>query len=94
VTDLSARLPGQASLAADGMLTTAGDTGFNGNIHLVVNQPATFAAWWRGNAKEGSGRLLSAFDLAGKAAIADGHGPVRLDRGEDPRPPAPSRHRP
>ena len=68
-----ARLPGQATLDADGMLSTGGIVGFGGNLRLNVGQPATFAAWWRGRGEGGAGRLLAPFEFAGHATIGPGH---------------------
>ncbi len=67
-----ARLPGQATLDADGVLTTEKQFGFVGTARLAAAQPATFAAWWRGRSQQEAGRLLAAFDLAGKVAVAPG----------------------
>ncbi len=72
ITDLRASLPGQATIEASGSLTTVGGVGFNGDIHLAVRQPASFASWWRGKAEQGAGRLLAPFDLSGRAVIAPG----------------------
>jgi hypothetical protein len=72
IEDLAARLPGQATLAADGRLSTGEQVGFGGRVRLAVGQPATFAAWWRGKSEVGAGRLLSPFDLSGRAAITTG----------------------
>ncbi len=72
ISSLAARLPGQARLEASGLLSTADKFGFVGDAHLAVDQPATFATWWRGREQEGSGRLLAPFDLAGHADIAPG----------------------
>ena len=63
-----ARLPGQATLDADGMLST----GAHGRISAATcgsmsAQPATFAAWWRGRSEGGAGRLLAPFEFAGHA---------------------------
>jgi len=69
VEGLNARLPGQARFTADGLLSTGEAVGFGGAVQLVVNQPATFAAWWRGKSEGGAGRLLSPFDLSGKATV-------------------------
>ena len=100
-----ARLPGQATLDADGMLSTGGIVGFGGNLRLNVGQPATFAAWWRGRGEGGAGRLLAPFEFAGHATIGPGHvivefdedfdrrchalRPVRLERRQRPREQAP-----
>ncbi len=67
-----ARLPGQSTLTADGVLTTNQQFGFVGAARLAVAQPATFAAWWRGRSQQDAGRLLSAFDLSGQVDIAPG----------------------
>ncbi|HET7716896.1 MAG TPA: AsmA-like C-terminal region-containing protein, partial [Bauldia sp.] len=69
IEGLSARLPGQASFAADGRLSTGEAVGFGGQVRLAVGQPATFAAWWRGKSEVGAGRLLSPFDLSGRATV-------------------------
>ena len=65
----SARLPGQATFTADGRLSTGEAVGFGGQVRLAVGQPATFAAWWRGKSEGGAGRLLSPFELAGRATV-------------------------
>ncbi len=72
IDNLTAGLPGQARLDASGVLSTEAKFGFVGQAHLAVNQPATFATWWRGSEQEGSGRLLAPFDLSGHADIALG----------------------
>ncbi len=77
INSLSAKLPGQATVAASGLMTTRQKFGFVGEAHLAVQQPATFATWWRGGAQEGAGRLLAPFDLAGHAKI--GPGSVQFD---------------
>jgi uncharacterized protein involved in outer membrane biogenesis len=69
IQGLQARLPGQTTFQADGRLSTGDHVGFGGAVHLAVGQPATFAAWWRGNGQEGAGRLLAPFDLSGRATI-------------------------
>ena len=69
IEGLQARLPGQATLTADGRLSTGEAVGFGGQVRLAVNQPATFAAWWRGKSEGGAGRLLSPFELAGRATV-------------------------
>jgi hypothetical protein len=72
IEGLRAHLPGQATLSADGLLTTGKQTGFAGTARLAALQPSTFAAWWRGRAQQVAGRQLSAFDIAGKAVIGTG----------------------
>ncbi|MCR4283172.1 MAG: AsmA family protein, partial [Bauldia sp.] len=67
-----ARLPGQATVVADGVLTTDRQVGFVGTARLAVQQPATFASWWRGQSSQGVGRQLAAFDISGKTEIAPG----------------------
>ena len=67
-----ARLPGQSTLEADGMLSTGAHIGFGGRVRLAVAQPATFASWWRGRSDRGAGRLLAPFDLSGRARIEPG----------------------
>ncbi len=69
IDSLSAKLPGQATLAANGLMTTQKKFGFVGEAHLAVAQPSTFATWWRGSSREGAGRLLAPFDLSGRADI-------------------------
>ncbi len=69
IGSLSARLPGQATLEASGLVTTLKKFGFDGQARLAVMQPATFATWWRGRSQEGTGRLLAPFDLSGHAEI-------------------------
>ena len=78
IEGFSARLPGQASVSADGVLTTDRQVGFVGSARLAVAQPATFASWWRGGTAPGAGRLLSAFDIAGETEIAPGR--VSVDK--------------
>jgi uncharacterized protein involved in outer membrane biogenesis len=72
IIDFRASLPGQASLEANGALDTVSGVGFAGDIHLIVRQPSSFAAWWRGNSEQGAGRLLAPFDLSGRATIRPG----------------------
>jgi hypothetical protein len=72
ISDLHASLPGQATLEAEGTLTTAEGVGFLGDVHLSVQQPTGFAAWWRGKGQEGAGRQLDPFDLSGNATVAPG----------------------
>lgn len=67
-----AQLPGQSTLDAAGTLTTGEKVGFGGQVHLAVAQPVGFASWWRGTRDVGAGRLLSPFDLAGRARIEVG----------------------
>lgn len=67
-----AQLPGQSTLDAAGTLTTGDKTSFGGQVHLSVAQPVGFASWWRGTRDVGAGRLLSPFDLAGRAHIEMG----------------------
>ena len=69
ISDFQADLPGHARLEANGTITTADKVGFFGDVRLAVNQPATFAAWWRGRREPGAGRLLAPFDLSGRATI-------------------------
>ena len=69
IEGLHARLPGQATIDADGTLSTGERVGFGGAVRLAVGQPATFASWWRGRSEAGSGRLLAPFDLSGRATI-------------------------
>lgn len=77
VSGLRARLPGQATFAADGLIRTSRNIGFAGTARLVVDQPATFASWWRGRTGVGGGGQLAAFDISGKADIAPGR--ISLD---------------
>ncbi len=77
IGSLSAKLPGQATLEASGLMTTQKKFGFVGDAHLAVAQPATFATWWRGSGREGAGRLLAPFDLSGRADIEPGR--ISLD---------------
>ena len=84
VQSLSAALPGQATVTASGLLSTRKKFGFDGQAHLVVRQPATFATWWRGGNQQGAGRLLAPFDLSGHAEIGPGrlafdHATARID---------------
>jgi hypothetical protein len=72
VDGFHAQLPGQATLDAAGTLTTGEKVGFGGQVHLAVAQPVGFASWWRGTRDVGAGRLLSPFDLAGRARIEVG----------------------
>lgn len=69
IASLTARLPGQATLTASGLLNTRRKFGFDGQAHLAVDQPSTFATWWRGGNEGGGGRLLAPFDLSGHAQI-------------------------
>jgi hypothetical protein len=72
VEGFRARVPGQATVIADGVLKTRNAASFTGNARLAVLQPAAFASWWRGSANRGAGRLLSAFDIAGSVTVAPG----------------------
>ncbi len=72
ISAFHARLPGQSTLEADGVLAIGGHVGFGGRVRLAVAQPATFASWWRGHAEAGAGRLLAPFDLSGRARIEPG----------------------
>ncbi len=67
---LTAQLPGQASLSADGRLTTARQVSFTGAAHFAVAQPAVFAAWWSGATPAPTSVPLAAFDIAGNTEIA------------------------
>lgn len=69
IEGLHARLPGQATIDADGTLSTGERVGFGGAVRLAVGQPATFASWWRGRSELGAGRLLAPFELSGRATI-------------------------
>ncbi len=77
VEGLSADLPGQAHIEADGVLATGKQPGFAGHARLAVAQPAAFAAWWRGDAGGGGSVGLSSFDIAADTDI--GPGRVSLD---------------
>ncbi|HMN86584.1 MAG TPA: AsmA-like C-terminal region-containing protein, partial [Bauldia sp.] len=70
IEGFGARLPGQATISADGRLATGATVGFGGQVRLAVGQPATFASWWRGRSELGAGRLLAPFDLSGRATIS------------------------
>jgi uncharacterized protein involved in outer membrane biogenesis len=72
IAGFHAHLPGQATLDADGTLANTGRIGFAGDMRFSVDQPATFAAWWRGGAENGAGRLLTRFSVFGHADIAPG----------------------
>ncbi|HVZ64046.1 MAG TPA: AsmA family protein, partial [Lacunisphaera sp.] len=72
VEGLSADLPGQAHVEADGVLSSGKQPGFAGHARLAVNQPAAFAAWWRGSDATSGGVQLPAFDVAGDAEISPG----------------------
>lgn len=73
ITSLDADLPGRAALEARGVLATDFEVGFAGNLRLVVNQPALFAKWWRGESQGDAGRLLAPFEIAGRAELSPGH---------------------
>jgi hypothetical protein len=70
ITSFDASLPGRATLQARGVVATDFEVGFAGNFRLVVNQPALFATWWRGESQGGAGRLLSPFEIAGRAELS------------------------
>jgi uncharacterized protein involved in outer membrane biogenesis len=72
ISGFHARLPGEAAVDGDGLVSTGGHVGFAGSIRLAVAQPAIFAAWWRGQGNQAPGRLLAPFDLAGEAGIEPG----------------------
>ena len=77
VEGLSADLPGQAYIEADGVLATGKQAGFSGHARLAVSQPAAFAAWWRGSDATSGGAVLPAFDVAGDTQIRPGR--ISLD---------------
>lgn len=79
IEGLRARLPGAATFAAEGNLLTGEQVSFGGNIRLAVNQPATFASWWRGKSEAGTGRLLSPFELTSEKATVTMDG-LRIER--------------
>ena len=70
IVSLDANLPGRATLEVRGVLATDFEVGFAGNVRLIVNQPALFAAWWRGKGQVGAGRLLAPFEIAGRAELS------------------------
>lgn len=49
IDTLEATLPGKSSLAAHGQLSTAPTIGFNGDVSLSSDQPATLISWWAPN---------------------------------------------
>lgn len=79
IEGLQARLPGAATFTAEGNLLTGEQVSFGGNVRLAVNQPATFASWWRGKGEAGTGRLLSPFELTSEKATATVDG-LRVER--------------
>ena len=73
ITGFHARLPGEAALDGDGLISTGSRLGFGGTASLTVAQPAIFSAWWQGQTTlpTGGGRLPP-FDLAGRLSIQQG----------------------
>lgn len=70
VDTLEATLPGKSSLAAHGQLATAPTIGFNGDVSLSSDQPATLISWWAPNRPKVN---LDPFRLSAKVtASADG----------------------
>lgn len=60
VNDLSATLPGRATLEADGLLSTDTELGFKGALLLAVAQPSGFAAWLARDVDDAIRRLPAA----------------------------------
>lgn len=84
IDTLEAALPGKSSLAAHGRLSTAPTIGFDGDVTLSSDQPATLIAWWSPNRPRVG---LDPFRLSAKvAASADGltleDVDARLDEGK------------
>ncbi|PIP00613.1 hypothetical protein CJ014_00460 [Pleomorphomonas carboxyditropha] len=83
IDTLEATLPGKSSLTARGALATAPTVGFNGDVTLASDQPATLIAWW---APDRPKLGLDPFRLSAKVtASADGLAlqdvDARLDEG-------------
>jgi uncharacterized protein involved in outer membrane biogenesis len=78
ISDLSAQLPGQALVQADGVLSTRRAVSFAGHARFAVAQPLTFAAWWRGSGQVTATRLPPAFDISADATLASGR--IILDK--------------
>lgn len=78
LSGLTAHLPGQALVEADGVLSVRKALAFAGHARLAVAQPTVFAGWWRGAAQSGAGGPLPAFDIAGDATLAAGR--VSVDK--------------
>jgi len=83
VDTLEATLPGKSSLTARGELATAPAIGFDGDVTLASDQPATLIAWWAPNRPKVG---LDPFRLSAKVtASADGLAlqdvDARLDEG-------------
>lgn len=68
---LHARLPGQGSVDADGLIATGENLGFSGRATLKVPQPAAFSSWWRGR-RDPAAALLPPFEIAGSVRIEPG----------------------
>lgn len=71
IEELGADLPGRTRLAADGIITTAPKTTFDGAVRLTSDQPSIFAAWWRGG-KIAAMPPLRAFEMNGQLHLAPG----------------------
>jgi uncharacterized protein involved in outer membrane biogenesis len=70
IDTLEATLPGRSSIAAHGRLATAPTVGFDGEVTLSSEQPATLIAWWAPNRPKVA---LDPFRVSAKvAASADG----------------------
>jgi uncharacterized protein involved in outer membrane biogenesis len=72
LSGVRARLPGQALVEADGMLSLRRGASFAGHARLAAAQPGAFASWWRGSTEGSAGRLLPAFDVSGDATLSAG----------------------
>ncbi len=84
IETLEATLPGKSSITASGQLATAPTVGFNGEVTLASDQPATMIAWLAPNRPKVN---LDPFRLSAKvAASADGLAledvDARLDEGK------------
>lgn len=69
LASFNANLPGRTTIEARGVLATDFEVGFAGDVRLVVNQPALFANWWRGQSQDGAGRLLAPFEIEGRVEL-------------------------
>ncbi len=58
VSAFRARLPGQATFTADGLLATERQVSFAGTARFAALQPAGFASWWRGGEQRRAGEAF------------------------------------
>ncbi|WP_159592029.1 AsmA family protein [Chelativorans xinjiangense] len=71
IDSLAATLPGRTRFEGEGLLATADDLAFNGNLVLAVGQPSGFAAWLAKDVDEVIRRLPAAGFSADVALTAE-----------------------